>query len=90
MAHSLSAQKRVRQNAKLRLRNRDRKKIVRVEIKKVTAALAKKDVAEAQSAVKQAIKILDRMATKKTLHRNTVSRRKSRMMRQFNKLKAGA
>ncbi|MGC8623965.1 MAG: 30S ribosomal protein S20 [Phycisphaerae bacterium] len=90
MAHSLSAQKRVRQNAKLRLRNRDRKKIVRVEIKKVTAAMAKKDVAEAQSAVKQAIKILDRMATKKTLHRNTVSRRKSRMMRQFNKLKAGA
>ncbi|MDA8379012.1 MAG: 30S ribosomal protein S20 [Planctomycetia bacterium] len=90
MAHSLSAQKRVRQNAKLRLRNRDRKKIVRVEVKKVTAALAKKDVAEAQSAVNQAIKILDRMAAKKTLHRNTVARRKSRMMRHFNKLKAGA
>jgi small subunit ribosomal protein S20 len=90
VAHSLSAQKRVRQNAKLRLRNRDRKKIVRVEVKKVTAALAKKDVAEAQSAVNQAIKILDRMAAKKTLHRNTVARRKSRMMRHFNKLKAGA
>ncbi|MCL5946208.1 MAG: 30S ribosomal protein S20 [Planctomycetes bacterium] len=90
MAHSLSAQKRVRQNAKLRLRNRDRKKIVRVEVKKVTAALAKKDVAEAQSAVNQAIKILDRMAAKKTMHRNTVARRKSRMMRHFNKLKAGA
>ncbi len=89
MAHSLSAKKRVRQNAKRRLRNRDRKKIVRVEVKKVTTALAKKDVAETQTAVKQAIKILDRMASRKTLHPNTVARRKSKMMRNLNKLKSG-
>ena len=89
MAHSLSAKKRIRQTAKRRLRNRDRKKIVRVEIKKVTSALAKKDVAETQTAVKDAIKILDRMASRKTLHPNTVARRKSSMMRKLNALKTG-
>ena len=89
MAHSLSANKRIRQTAKRRLRNRDRKKIVRVEIKKVTSALAKKDVAETQTAVKDAIKILDRMASRKTLHPNTVARRKSSMMRKLNALKTG-
>ncbi len=88
MAHSLSAKKRVRQNAKLRLLNRDRKKIVRVELKKVTTALAKKDVAETQTAVKQAIKILDRMASRRTLHPNTAARRKSSMMRKLNSLKS--
>jgi small subunit ribosomal protein S20 len=89
VAHSLSAKKRIRQNAKRRLRNRDRKKIVRVEIKKVASAIAKKDVTETQTAVKQAIKILDRMASRKTLHPNTVARRKSSMMRKLNALKTG-
>ena len=89
MGHSLSAKKRIRQNAKRRLRNRDRKKTVRVEIKKVTSALAKKDVTETQTAVKDAIKILDRMASRKTLHPNTVARRKSSMMRKLNALKSG-
>jgi small subunit ribosomal protein S20 len=89
VAHSLSAKKRIRQNAKRRLRNRDRKKTVRVEIKKVTTALSKKDVTETQTAVQQAIKILDRMASKKTLHPNTVARRKSSMMRKLNALKTG-
>ena len=88
MAHSLSAKKRIRQNAKRRLRNRDRKKTVRVEIKKVTSALAKKDVTETQTAVKDAIKILDRMASRKTLHPNTVARHKSSMMRKLNALKS--
>jgi small subunit ribosomal protein S20 len=78
VAHSLSAKKRIRQNAKRRLRNRDRKKTVRVEIKKVTSALAKKDVTETQTAVTQAIKVLDRMAS-----------RKSSMMRKLNALKTG-
>ena len=89
MAHSLSARKRIRQNATRRLRNRDRKKTVRVEIKKVTSALAKKDVTETQTAVKDVIKILDRMASRKTLHPNTVARRKSSMMRKLNALKSG-
>ena len=89
MAHSLSAKKRIRQNAKRRLRNRDRKKTVRVEIKKVNSALAKKDVTETQTAVQQAIKVLDRMASRKTLHPNTVARRKSSMMRKLNALKTG-
>jgi len=89
VAHSLSAKKRIRQNAKRRLRNRDRKKTVRVEIKKVTSALAKKDVTETQTAVTQAIKVLDRMASRKTMHPNTVARRKSSMMRKLNALKTG-
>lgn len=84
MAHSLSANKRIRQSAKRRLRNRLRKKTVRVEIKKAEELLAKKDVTAATAAVRDAQKVLDRMGGKRTLHPNTVARRKSRLARRLN------
>ncbi len=79
MAHSLSAKKRIRQDARRRLRNRDRKKILRVEVKKFTTLLDKKDVTAAQAAV----------AGKGTVHKNTIARKKSRLMKRLNALKAG-
>ncbi len=84
MAHSLSANKRIRQNAKRRLRNRLQKKNVKLHIRKVDELLIKKDAAAAASAIKDAQKVLDRMGVKKTLHPNTVARRKSRMARRLN------
>ncbi len=84
MAHSLSANKRIRQNAKRRLRNRLQKKNVKLHIRKVEELLVKKDAAAAATAIKDAQKILDRMGVKKALHPNTVARRKSRMARRLN------
>lgn len=89
MAHSLSAKKRIRQDARRRLRNRDRKKILRVEVKKFTTLLDKKDVAAAQAAVAGTVSTLDRIGAKGTVHKNTIARKKSRLMKRLNALKAG-
>ncbi len=89
MAHSLSAKKRIRQDARRRLRNRDRKKILRVEVKKFTTLLDKKDVTAAQAAVAATVSTLDRIGAKGTVHKNTIARKKSRLMKRLNSLKAG-
>ncbi len=89
MAHSLSAQKRIRQSARRRDRNRGRRKALRVENKKLEAVIAGGDVAAAAAEVKVAIKLLDRTATRGTVHRNTAARRKSKLQKKINALAAG-
>ncbi len=88
MAHTLSANKRIRQSAKRRERNRGRRKVLRVENKKLDAIIAKGDVTAAAAEVKTAIKLLDRTVTRGTVHRNTAARRKSKMQRKINALAA--
>lgn len=88
MAHSLSANKRIRQTAKRRLRNRGRKAAVRIEMKKVDALITKGDAAGAEAEIKQAMKVIDRVADKGSLHKNTAARRKSKLARKLNALKA--
>ena len=88
MAHTLSANKRVRQTAKRRDRNRDRKRFVRLELKKITAAITGGDKATAAVELKKAQEILDRTATRGTIHPNTAARRKSKLARKVNALAA--
>ncbi len=90
MAHSLSAKKRIRQDARRRLRNRDRKKTLRVEVKKFTTLLDQKNVAGAEAAVSHTVSTLDRIGAKGTVHKNTIARKKSRLMKRLNALKATA
>lgn len=90
MAHSLSANKRVRQSAKRRLRNRDRKKTIKTHVKNVLTLVEKKDAAGAKAALTAAIKTLDRNANQGTLHPNTAARRKSRLARKLNALQAAS
>ncbi len=90
MANTLSAKKRIRQNARRRLRNRSRKKQVRVQMKKLSAFMDARNIAGAEAALRETIQTLDRVAAKGTLHRNTVARKKSRLMRKLNALKAPA
>ena len=88
MAHTLSANKRVRQSAKRRQRNRDRKRDVRLELKKITAAIAGGDKAASAAEFKKVQEVLDRTATRGSLHPNTVARRKSRLAKKINALAA--
>lgn len=90
MAHSLSAQKRVRQSAKRRELNRSRKAAVRIESKKFNALIVKGDVPAAEAELKTAMKVIDRIADTGTLHKNTAARRKSVLARRLNALKAKA
>ena len=90
MAHSLSAKKRVRQNAKKRVINRARKSLVKTQIKHFEAALAGGDVEQAQKQYGLVVKKIDKIASTSTLHKNTAARTKSRLARRLNSLKSKA
>jgi small subunit ribosomal protein S20 len=79
MAHSLSAQKRVRQNAAARARNRWRLRAMREAVKAFRDKLAHGSVDEATAAFRACSKVVDRTAAKGVIHKNQASRRKSRM-----------
>ena len=88
MAHSLSAKKRVRQNIKQRARNRSRKELIKTEIKEFTAAAATGDPAKADAALRKVASRLDKVASKGSLHKNTAARKRSRLAKRVNALRA--
>jgi small subunit ribosomal protein S20 len=90
VAHHKSALKRIRSSERKRIRNRLVKVRVRTFVKKARAQLsaAQPDAATSREAVLAAIKELDKAATKGVIHRNNAARRKSRLMKQLNKLQA--
>jgi small subunit ribosomal protein S20 len=90
VAHSLSAKKRVRQNAKRNAINSSRKSQVKTQVKKVQAALTAGDVAKAETELKAATKKIDKVAAKSTLHKNTAARIKSKLAKKVNALKSKA
>ena len=90
MAHSLSAKKRIRQNANRRAINRWRKGTYREAIKDYRELLLHGSVEDAQAKLNEIYKILDQTASTPAMHRNTASRYKSRLSAQLNKKRAGA
>lgn len=88
MAHSTSAEKRIRQNAKRRGRNRWRKEQVKQAVRVFDEALHSGDTAKAAEQLKVVYKQLDRVASKGTIHKNTAARRKSRLARKLDKATA--
>jgi len=88
VAHSLSAKKRIRQSAKRRLRNRDRKRVIRLELKKFQTIVTAGDKAKTGEELKVAQKTLDRMSARGAIHKNTAARRKSQLARKVNALQA--
>ena len=88
MAHSLSAKKRVRQNAKKRAINRGRKSQIKTQIKHFDEAVASGDVEAASEQYRLVVQKLDKTASTSTMHKRTVARRKSRLAKQLNSLKA--
>lgn len=86
----LSPRKRERQNEKRNARNRARKEEIKIETKAFTAALAKGDAPAAEKAYRELSSTLDRVKFKSTMHKNTASRRRSRLAKRLNALKAGA
>ena len=87
MANHPSAEKRNRQRIKRSLRNRAIKSSVRTLVKRVRAALAGKDKAKAQEALKSAVVALDKAASKGAVHRKAASRTVSRLAAQVHALK---
>ena len=86
MASHKSAEKRIRQIAKRTTINRARMSRVRTFVKKVETAIASGDKAAAQDAFQSAQPELHRAITKGVLHKNTVSRKLSRLAARINAL----
>lgn len=79
MANSLQAKKRARQAEKRRAHNASRRSAGRTAVKKVVAAIRAGDQEAARAAYRDAVSLLDRIANKKIIHRNKVSRYKRRL-----------
>ena len=86
MAQHKSALKRVRSDARKRIRNRMIRSRTRTFVKKARATLAAGDAAAAREATLRAIKELDKAVSKGVMHRNTAARYKSRLMKKLNTL----
>jgi small subunit ribosomal protein S20 len=76
MPQHQSAKKRVRQIERRRVRNADRRSMIRTAVKKVRSA-EDKDIA--LSALKQTVSILDRMAVKGIIPTNRAANIKSKL-----------
>ena len=86
-----SAQKRHIQSEERRIRNKSLKSSVRTSAKKFVALAHKsdrKDLSETELALKDMIKKIDSAAQKGVLKKNSAARKKSRMQKLFNGLKA--
>jgi len=83
MAHSLSAQKRVRQNLKARSLNRWRIKAMRDAVRDFREAILHGTVDKAAESLKATIKLIDKTAAKGVIHKNQAARRKSRLTKAY-------
>ena len=85
MANIKSAKKRILVTAKKTLRNKMIKSATKTAIKKVVLAPTKGD---AQVALVAAVTAIDKAAAKGVYHKNTASRKKSRLAKMVNKLES--
>ena len=80
-----SALKANRQNIKRREHNRQMRSRLRTALKAIRASLDDKDIDGAKKALSATVSIVDKMATKGIIHRNTAGRYKSRLAARLAK-----
>jgi small subunit ribosomal protein S20 len=86
MANTKSAQKAVRKIARRTAINKSRRSQMRTYVRKVEAAIAAKDGGAAAEALRGAEPLLARAAQKGILHKNTASRKISRLAKRVKAL----
>lgn len=88
MAHSNQAKKRDRQNETRRLHNKAISSRMRTEVKRLLNLCAEGNKADAEKALPQAIKLVDKALKANVIHRNTAARKKSLLARSVQRLSA--
>jgi small subunit ribosomal protein S20 len=83
LANTRSAQKRMRQQEKRRIHNRAQRSRIKTAIKDVLKAPSAESGA---AALKEASGLLDRMASRKLIHRNKAARKKSQLAHHVARL----
>ncbi|MEM0929415.1 MAG: 30S ribosomal protein S20 [Pseudomonadota bacterium] len=86
MANTTSAQKMVRKIERRTAVNKSRRSRVRTFIKKIDVAVEAGDVATAQSALRSAESEIMRAVAKGVIHKNTASRKVSRLAKRVRAL----
>lgn len=89
MATHKSAIKRNRQNAKKQLVNQMRRTRIKNLTKDVLTAVESGDQDAALEALKKAVPVIQRAASRGTLHQNTASRKISRLSKRVNTIASG-
>ena len=86
MANIKSAKKRVLVSQKKAARNKSIKSATKTAIKKVDAAIQSGDKDAAAAALKAATSTIDKAAKRGVYHKNTASRKVSRLSKAVNKM----
>ena len=89
MANTKSAIKRLRSAERRRLRNRAYRGQARTIVKRARRFMDEGRLEEAREAVRVVASALDKAAEKGIIHKNNAARRKSRLMRQLNRIELG-
>jgi small subunit ribosomal protein S20 len=90
MANTSSAKKAVRKIARRTSVNRARRSVMRTFVRKVEEAIATGDAAVAAQALQVAAPVVMKAAQRGVLHKNTASRKVSRLTARVKKLAASA
>ena len=86
MANHKSAIKRDRQSKVRRMRNRINKSKMKTAIRRIEEALVAGSEEQAQEALKIAVPIIQKTASKGTVHQKTASRKISRLTKRVNRM----
>ena len=86
MANIASAKKGVRQARKRTLQNNKVKSQIRYSVKKFLEAINSADSDNIQASFKEAIKIIDKAASKGVIHKNAAARKKSSLYKRLSEL----
>jgi small subunit ribosomal protein S20 len=78
----------MRQGQKHRERNRKNVSQLKTQVRKLRAAIAKGDAAEAKENLAETVSAIDKAAKKGVVHDNAAARYKSRLTRRVNALNA--
>jgi len=78
----------MRQNAVRRARNQARKSQLKTQVRKLLDLVHDRKLKEVDGALRETVQVIDTIAAKGTIHRNAANRKKSRLAKKVNKLKA--
>jgi small subunit ribosomal protein S20 len=85
-----SAEKAHRQNVKRRDQNRQLRSRLRTALKSIRAAIDSGDLDAARARLTETVSLVDKMASKGIIHRNTAARHKSRLVKRVSSKSAAA
>ena len=86
----MPAKKAARQSMKNSQRNRSVRSATRTGVAKALRSMEVGDVNEAETAVTEALSLLDKAVQRGVLHKNTASRGKSRLSLRLNRFRAAS